>query len=338
MPRHHRHSDSFVGALGKTALVSGLAVVAGWIGYSRFVVDHHVPLPLPIDAEPIRFSGKDGRFLTAYADRSGAGKPLVLVHSINAAASAYELRPIFEHYRGKRPVYALDLPGFGLSERADRVYSPLVYRDAVLDLLRQQVGEPADVVALSLGSEFAALAALEAPDLIQSLTLISPSGFNRREDKGSSQGARENGTSSFFYRLLSFPLWSQAFYDLLATRRSIRWFLEKSFTGAPDEGLVQYDTTTAHQPGARYAPLYFVSGQLFTPDIREAVYERLNLPVLVLYDQDAYTRFDLLPQTLARNPLWRAVRIVPTRGLPQFERMTDVAEALDSFWLGVEVL
>ena len=39
-------------------------------------------------------------------------RPLLLLHSINASASAYEVKPLFEHYRQQRPVYAPDLPGF----------------------------------------------------------------------------------------------------------------------------------------------------------------------------------------------------------------------------------
>jgi pimeloyl-ACP methyl ester carboxylesterase len=46
--------------------------------------------------------------------------PLLLLHSVNAAASAYEVKPLYEHYARARPVYALDLPGFGFSPRSDR--------------------------------------------------------------------------------------------------------------------------------------------------------------------------------------------------------------------------
>ncbi|GIS01731.1 MAG: hypothetical protein CM15mP103_02820 [Gammaproteobacteria bacterium] len=41
--------------------------------------------------------------------------------------SAMEMRPLFEHYRDKRPVMAPDLPGFGLSDRPDVLYSSNMY-------------------------------------------------------------------------------------------------------------------------------------------------------------------------------------------------------------------
>ena len=329
-------STNGIGRLGSRLLVGALAAVGGWIAYSRFGIDHHLPLPPAIPAEQERFVGKVSRFLNVYVDRRGGGRPLVFIHSINAAASAYEMRPLFEHYRGRRPVYALDLPGFGFSERADRVYSPELYKEAVLDLLRLKVKEQADVIALSLGSEFVAAAALEQPELFHSLAFISPSGFSARSEKRASQKASEDGSSDTVYRLLSNQLTGQALYDLLATRASIQFFLKQSFVGPVDEGLAEYDALTSHQPSARYAPLYFVSGKLFTPDIRQSTYNQLAQPALVLYDQDAFVSFDLLPQTLSERRNWQAVRITPTRGLPQFEKLRDTVQALDAFWLSVE--
>jgi len=311
----------------------GLVAVAAWIAYSRFGVDHAVELAPAIDAEQVRFRSESEGFISYYADTNGSGRPLVLIHSVNAAASAYEMRPIFERYRGTRPVYAIDLPGFGFSERADSRYSPAHYTGALLEFMQRVATreDPADVIALSLGSEFAARAAVFRPQLFRSLTLISPSGLSRPESRVGVQTAEANGWSDAARAFLGFPLWSQAFFDLLATPASIRWFLQQSFFGDPDPGLVEYAIATAHQPGARFAPVAFVSGGLFSPDVL-TTYLSLTLPTLVLYDRDPYVKFDALPMLLREHPNWFGERITPTRGLPQFERMDDVAAALDKFW------
>lgn len=318
-------------AQSTVSVVAG--AVGGWVVYSATGIDHELPLEPALDAEGVRFAGSTTRMLHYYASHATASTqaPLVLIHSINAAGSPYELRPIFEQYRGTRDIYALDLPGFGFSERSDREYSPAVYVQAIINLL-ERVGEKADVIALSLGCEFAAQAALERPDLFLSLTMISPSGFNRRDNKGASQAAQQSGASDFFYKLFSFPLWGRAFYDLIATRKSIHYFLQQSFVGQVNPALEAYSYRTSHQPGAHHAPLYFVSGKLFTPDIREKVYSKLQMPVMVLYDSDAFVRFDLLPAHVEQHTNWQAERIAPTRGLPQFEQMEEVARRLDQFW------
>lgn len=319
------------GAIGATAVVAPL--VAG-IAYSALAIDHAVPLAPAIEAERRTLRTAQAGQVTYYADEHAAGRPVLLAHSINAAASSYEMRPLFEYYRPARPVYALDLPGFGFSERTDRVYSPALYTAALLDVLRSITAgrEPADVVALSLGSEFAARAALEQPALVRSLTLISPSGLTARTQRNRAEQAGVSPMGATLDGVFRFPLWSQAVYDLLVSRASIRYFLRMSFVGEPDPGLVAYAYATAHQPGARFAPFAFLSGRLFSPNVREEVYERLALPVLMLYDLDAFVRFDTLPDLLARNPRWQAVRLIPSKGLPQFDQLDAVTGALDGFW------
>ncbi|MBZ0287037.1 MAG: alpha/beta hydrolase [Anaerolineae bacterium] len=322
-----------------TAVVAGLgAAVAGWIGYSALLVDHHASLPPAIDAERKQFLSRESGLLNYYADTRAPGTPLVLIHSINAAASSYEMRPLFNHFRAERPVYALDLPGFGFSERSDRPYSPGLYANAILDFMTTQVRQPADVVALSLSSEFVARAAVQLPGLFSTISMISPSGFTERPPAVSSQGARRSQASDIVYSLFSFPLWSQAFYDLLATPASIRYFLQKSFIGPVFPALADYAYASAHQPGGRYAPLYFVSGKLFTPDVRETLYASLKMPVLVIYDRDPYVTFDALEPFIQTRANWYTSRIVPSRGLPQFEHLLETAQALVDFWTAQEPL
>ena len=314
------------------ALGLPLAIACKWIVYSTFGIDHRRPLPPAVDAELSSLSSAAAGALNVYVDQSVHGRPLLLIHSVNAAASAYEMRPIFEHYRGQRPVYALDLPGYGFSERSDLARTPEAYAGAIVDVLANLIGEPADVIALSLGSEFAARAALQRPDLFHSLTLISPSGFNASGTGRATQQAVEQDRTESTYRALANPLWGKALFDLIATRRSIEFFLKQSFVGLVPPALIDYAYATAHQPGAHYAPLRFISGQLFTRNARQELYERLALPVLVVYDRDAFSRFDALPEVVAAHANWQTARLEPTLGLPQFEAMPQLANALDGFW------
>ncbi|GGK92215.1 alpha/beta fold hydrolase [Deinococcus radiotolerans] len=260
-----------------------------------------------------------------YADPRGAGRPLILTSSVNAAASAYEMKPLWDAFAGKRPVYALEWPGFGSSDRPDTRYTPELMTSA-LTALTAQLGTDVDVVSLSLGSEFAARAALQDAR-IRSLVLISPSGLGQPRG-GTQRATGEDGGQTLYNRLnaVSSPL-----YALLRTRISIEYFLSRSFRGPVDQGLVNYSLDTTRQPGAKYAPLYFISGQLFTPDAYSDLYSRLKIPTLVLYDQDAFVSFDRL-QEFTLRPGVRAVRIQGTDGLPQFEKTAEVVEVMTAFW------
>jgi len=290
-----------------------LALGGGWVAFSRLFVPHNLSLPPALGGERKTLAA-NGLELSYYV--TGDGPPLVLLHSVNAAASAYEMKPLYEHFAGSRQVFALDLPGFGFSARHDLVYSPEVFCDALLAFLKEVVSEPADVVTLSLSSEFAAVAAEQAPERFKSLSFIAPTGFGR--SSGESQASDNR-----FFNIITSPLWSQALYDLLVTRPSLQWFLNREFATRPaDEGLVEYAYLTSHQPGARFGPVYFVSGKLFSADIKNS-YDSLKMPVVVLYGKSAFTRFNHVSD-YAERPNWFATQVPNARGLLHWER-TDIA-------------
>ena len=263
--------------------------------------------------------------LSYYADTQASGRPLVLIHSINAAPSAFEMKPLFDHFRAQRPVFAPDLPGFGFSDRGDRRYSPELFAHAIQDFLAEVVREPADLVAFSLGTEFAARAALESPAAVTSLVLLSPTGFSKRS-------LPTGELSQRVHRVLSLRGLSQGLFTMLTSRPSIRYFLGQAFPGGTPPEMVEYAYATAHQPGARFAPLYFLSGQLFTPQATDVLYARLTQPVLVIHDRDPNVTFDRLPDLVASHPNWWVERITPSHGIPQWERTADTAAAMARFW------
>jgi pimeloyl-ACP methyl ester carboxylesterase len=61
-----------------------------------------------------------------------ADRPILLIHSVNAAAGTHEVRPLFEYFGSQRPTYGMDLPGFGSSDRPAVLYRARITTDAVL--------------------------------------------------------------------------------------------------------------------------------------------------------------------------------------------------------------
>ena len=290
--------------------------------------------PLALTGEQFNIDSQAGR-LSYYRATPAEGTnqtPLLLVHSINAAGSAYEVKPLFEHYRSQRPVYALELPGFGFSERSARTYTPRLMTDAVLAmvaLIQNQHGSaPIDSLALSLGSEFLARAAREQPNIFRSIALISPTGFDRNAPYDGPPGSTRGST--VLYRFFTFPLWRKGFFALLTSRPSIRFFLKKTWgSGNIDQAMVDYDYQISHQPGAHHAPYYFVSGFLFSKDISR-VYESLQQPVWMAHG----VRGDFVDyrykSALENRPNWH-FSVFQTGALPHFEKTNEFIEAYDAF-------
>ena len=278
-------------------------------------------LDAPRDSVDIASVGR----VAYYLDDSAGGRPLLLLHSINAAPSALEVAPLFEAYRSQRAVYALELPGFGFSARPAIDYTPELYADVLVEFCRQCFSTAVDVIALSTTAEFVARAALAAPECFNSLALVSPTGMGSREPPS-------GAVSDRLRKLFSIPLFSDGLYRALTTRASIRYFLDMSFQHEVPVELVDQAWATARQPGARHAPFCFLAMKLFTPGAADSLYAQLEVPTLVLYDKDPNINFDRLPALLDRNPQLQAERIAPTCGLPHWEQPRKTAAALNSFW------
>ena len=312
------------------ALGAPLAATAGWMSYSALAVPHNMPLPPALNGARRESNGRAGR-MNYYV--AGEGQPLLLLHSINAAASPYEVRPVFEHYQGRRRVYAPDLPGFGFSDRSARPYSPRLYTDAIfdmLDVIEQETSVTAvDALALSLSAEFLARAASEQPGRFRSLALVTPTAFGKDDHwygtAGSTRGSQTVRT------ILDFGLWSRALFDLLTSKPSLRYFLGQTFGSqdAIDQELLAYSYPSSHQQDAQHAPFAFVAGVLFSADISR-VYESLELPVWLAYGtRGQFSDFGGMDSITAK-PNW-TTQAFPTGALPYYEQPATFFDAYDQF-------
>lgn len=320
---------------GRPAVAAALAFAAsavGLVGWGRLAVNRRMPLPPALPGRHERLGTRRAGDVSLYSAMEAEGVPLLLIHSVNAAANAYEVRPLYLHYRGRRPVYALDLPGFGFSERSRRLYTPRLMVEAihaaVSEIRNRHHGLPIDALALSLSASFLARASLERPDGYRSLALISPTGFDAQlSGEGPPDGHRGR---DWLRDLLDRPPFGRPLFDTLVTRPSMRFFLRKTF-GSPqiDEALLDYDHASAHQPGAEHAPFCFISGHLFPTDTTR-LYERLRLPVWMVHGtRGDFVDYRLVPR-VADRPNWR-VETLPTGAFPHFEQPEAVTTGYDAF-------
>jgi len=113
--------------------------------------------------------------------------PLVLLHNLGIDASSYEMRTIVEPLAKYYRIYALDLLGFGLSDRPSLNYSAETYISLCRDFLTEVIQQPAragtslegttrapTLLASGLTCNYAVAVAQTVPTLCERLVLISP--------------------------------------------------------------------------------------------------------------------------------------------------------------------
>ena len=260
------------------------------------------------------FHWKHGRVFYKRSGLHNSGMPLIFIHGIGAGASSFMWRKNFDDLANDFPVYALDLLGFGLSDKpATASYSADLYVDLISDFIREVAGYPSNIVASSLGAAYSIRVADEHPELVNAMVLNGPSGSDTNRRPGMAGAA--------FYGLLQSPVLGTSFYNVMASERSIRDYARDNLFydhRRVTDRVVTNLYATSHQPGAQHAIAAFLSGYLNT-DTRSP-FSRLTQPtVLVWGKQDLTTPIQQGASLLEVNPRARLVIFDYCRMMPEQE-------------------
>jgi pimeloyl-ACP methyl ester carboxylesterase len=287
-----------VGKLWKTLLAGGAGVAALAAVNASIQRGAKEPDEGVFGGDPSYFDWAQGRVFYKVSGRQNPGTPILFVHGVGAGSSSFTWRKNFDELAKSFRVYAIDLLGFGLSEKPATVhYSADLYSELITDFIREIAGGKAHVVALSLGAAYAARAAYQEPELISSVTLISPTGAGNLN-------SRPGMTGAAFYGLLQSPVLGTSFYNVVASERSIRDYAAKQFfydKRRVTERFVAHHYATSHLPGAQHAIAAFLSGFL-NADIKEA-FANLSLPITLVWGrQDVVNPLANAAELLQLNP------------------------------------
>jgi len=264
------------------------------------------------------FRWKYGHIFYKELGLQNSGVPIVFVHGIGAGISSFMWRKNFDALSEKFRVYALDLLGFGFSDKpAAAHYSPDLYVELISDFIREVVGGPANLVASSLGAAYAVCVAEEHPELVNALILNSPAGYDTLNTRPGMSGAA-------FYGLLQSPVLGTSFYNVMASERSIRDYARRTLFydyRRVTNRLVSNLYATSHQAGAQHAVAAFLSGYL-NVDMRIA-FSRLGQRVILVWGkQDTTTPITKATALLDLNPraeleVFDFCRVMPEQEHPE---------------------
>ena len=304
-------------------LLSGGAIIGAAATYNAFARKGIDKLTNLIGGEEGGFEWRGRRI--AFTKR-GSGPPVLLVHGIHAAAWSYEWHDNVDYLATGNTVYTIDLLGFGRSDRPAIRYSARLYISLISDFVHQVVAEPCVLVATSLSGAYAIVLGARDPERFPAIALIAPTGLVRLN--------KQSGVSNEAGRLVvEAPIVGTAMFNGLVSRRSLRYYLEKTYA---DDTIVTDDLVdiyywASHQRGARHAPAAFVSGQL-NIDVRHAL-RRLTQPALLIWGEEgAAAPIEEYRGFRAIKPDLELAVLTPAGDLPHDERPDDFNVIL-STWL-----
>jgi len=254
---------------------------------------------------------------------SGQGGPLVFLHGVYVGASSYEWSKVYPHFAEARQVLAVDLLGFGESERPNTVLSAADHVRVLTELLRAKCGgERAAIVASGLSAGFVTVLAAQNPDLIKRLILLMPTGM---VDFGKRRVPKRYG---LFSRV---PVLNKAFYRrYLSTRIQVRaWLRTFGFADAEKitDEVVEVLTNCAQQFGAERAIFQWMSHR-FDLELEKRLGE-LSQPVTLIWGDKA--PYPPLESAYRLQPLAKQCNLVVLENtglLAPLESPKGVADAL----------
>jgi pimeloyl-ACP methyl ester carboxylesterase len=113
---------------------------------------------------------------TTYVRQGSGGVPILLIHGFDS--SVLEFRRLFPLLAAKNETWAVDLLGFGFTERvADIAYSPTAIKTHLYYFWKTLINQPVILVGASMGGAAAIDFTLTYPEVVKKLVLMDSAGL-----------------------------------------------------------------------------------------------------------------------------------------------------------------
>lgn len=207
-----------------------------------------------------------GRIRAHYIDANSRAKnAILLIHGLGGSVDSWanNIGPLSKRLR----VIALDLPGFGLSDKPKMNYSIKFYHGFVARFIESLKIAPLAVCGSSLGGHVAAELAIHRPDLVSKLVLVCPPGALPKSFKGTPALWR-------YSKVLRAT-------NVEETRKALSAVDNKPVDGAYAKAAFE----KMSMPGARDAFLSALAGSAKASRLNGRL-GRIKMPTLVLWGKD----------------------------------------------------
>lgn len=129
-----------------------------------------------IQQHPIPTCFSDAPIQTTYLRQGASGPPLLLLHGFDS--SLLEFRRLLPLLAAQRETWAMDLLGFGFTDRPTEIaFSPAEMKLHLYHFVTTLIEQPVVLVGASMGGALAIDFALTYPDCVERLVLLDSAGF-----------------------------------------------------------------------------------------------------------------------------------------------------------------
>lgn len=257
----------------------------------------------------------------------GNGKPLLLLHGMDIGASHIQwqknISSLSESYR----VYAIDMLGFGFSDKPRITYTSYIYALLINDFIDEIIGKPVAVAANGPSCSFALKAYKLKPENFKKFIFIEPLNIisNSTEKK-----------YLYFKKLIETNIIGTAIYNIIASKYFLKSYIIENVLFAQErynfKELVDERHYMAHFGGsaAKYAYASAVSN-FINVDLKSDIKD-IKLPIHIIWGEGAkinpISNMEVISK-IKKDALYTIFE--ETKLLPQYENATEFNKLVKEF-------
>lgn len=306
-----------------TALILSAGAATTIAAINKYIKIHATSRNLLAESEPLCYKW---RFGNIHYTKIGSGKPLLLIHDLNASSSGYEWNRLIPFLQNHYTIYTIDLLGCGRSEKASMTYTNYLYVQLISDFIKNVIGHRTCVVATGESASIPIMACSNDPDLFDQLLLINPLSLL--------EYSQIPGRSAKLYKLMvEAPVVGTLLYHIATSKKAIA------------EDLVNRCFYNPYSVKPLYIESYYEAAHLGSSPksvyiSHKCNYTKCNITnALKKIDNSIYlvgggaidNNEELLEEYKKYNSSIETIMIPETRALPQLEAPEKLAELVCTY-------
>jgi pimeloyl-ACP methyl ester carboxylesterase len=257
--------------------------------------------------------------------------PLMLIHGFGASIGHW--RHNFSVLSQHHTVYALDLLGFGASEKAIAPYNASLWIEQVHDFWQTFVREPVILIGNSIGSLVCLAAAAAYPEMVKGVVMLNLPDSSVLDAPTWVRAAMTavRPIVAVAKSIFTFPLIFNPFFRVLRSSALIRAWARQAYANSEGvtEELLDILSAPAFDHGASKALRSMVNSPKVTQYTAREILPTLGIPLLLFWGrEDKFVPPNLATYCVKLNPKLELIEIDNAGHCPHDERPEEVNDRI----------
>lgn len=260
--------------------------------------------------------------------KKGNGAPILLLHDLTSGSSSYEFHKIIDDLSKTNQVYAIDLLGYGLSDKTNITYTNFLYVQLITDFIKNIIGEKANVITSGDSSSIAIMACHNDPEIINKLIFINPQNI-------ASANLIPSKRTKLLKLLIECPIIGTFVYNLMANKTNFASKFKQDLFY--NKEMIEQEYIDAYNEAAHikdYKSKFAISsylGKYINLNITHAL-NKIDYSMFIIAGEEKDNNETIIDNYLCYNSAIEVSYIEETKQLPHLERPKEVLSYIKMYF------